>query len=75
MDLGDTMAQATPCCVHLRCKSMYYRGDERPGMLHHENAMTYWCAKTNEDVGPDGEAVLHLQCQAGRACHEKAPSI
>lgn len=54
-----------PCCSHLRCKSMYYRSDERPGMLHVEEAMCYWCGLTNVEVGPDRQPVYHEGCQEG----------
>ncbi len=60
-----------PCCRQLRIKSMYYRTDERPGCLHDEEAMGYWCAHTNEAMGPDGQAACHATCQAGRRCFEK----
>lgn len=64
-----------PCCAHLRCKSMYYRRDERPGMLHDEEAMGYWCALTNVDEGPDRGAVSHEDCQPGRPCHQPGPPL
>ena len=32
--LNETSAPPRTCCVRLRCKSMYYRPDERPGKLH-----------------------------------------
>ena len=70
IDMGSCDAEPTPCCKHLRCKSMYYRGDERPGLLHHEDAMGYWCLRTNEPTGPDDGAALHRLCQPGRTCHE-----
>lgn len=57
-----------PCCTHLRCKSMYYRSDERPGMLHPSEAMDYWCHHTNGKSGPDGAGTTHSACQAGREC-------
>lgn len=59
------------CCVNLRCKSMFYRSDERPGLLHDEEAMGYWCSDTNTDLGPDDNATSHSGCQPGRACFRK----
>jgi len=50
---GSMFDDPTPCCAKLRCKSMYFRADERPGMLHHEEAMDYWCSDTNGNRGPD----------------------
>ena len=57
-----------PCCRHLRMNSMFYRDDERPGLLHDEEAMGYWCMETNEATGPDGQAATHRRCQPGRGC-------
>jgi len=65
---GSMFAEPTPCCAKLRCKSMYFRADERPGMLHHEEAMDYWCEDTNASRGPDRRDVLHPLCQPGRGC-------
>lgn len=64
----DAMSQPTPCCLELRCKSLTYRADERPGMVHASETMTYWCALTSTDDGPDRELVEHGACQPGRAC-------
>ena len=32
--LNDSSLPPMPCCVRLACKSMMYRSDERPGLLH-----------------------------------------
>ncbi len=74
MEFGDCLTEPTPCCVHLRCKSLHIRSDERPGMIHHEEAMDYWCSRTSRNVGPDRDDVVHPLCQAGRACFEPGPS-
>ena len=58
------------CCVHLRCKSLYDSGLERPGLLHLSNTMTYWCNHTQEALGCDHEAANPLTCQPGRRCCE-----
>jgi len=60
----------TPCCTRLRCKTMYCRSDERAGLLHASETMTYWCSHTNEDIGKDGEIATHAECQPGRGCYE-----
>ncbi len=73
MDALDPQQQPLPCCVQLRCKSMYYRADERPGLLHNEESMGYWCALTNTDLGPDGTATSHSKCQPGRSCYKEGP--
>lgn len=58
-----------PCCRNLRCKSMFYRADERPGLLHASTTMSYWCHCTNDHLGPDEKPVGHPACQEGRSCH------
>ncbi len=58
------------CCTHLRCKSLYYSGIERPGLLHESDAMTYWCNETQESVGCDGGDTDPFVCQSGRDCCE-----
>ncbi len=58
------------CCIHLRCKSLYYSGVERPGLLHLSNVMTYWCNHTQEALGCDQKEATPLSCQPGRKCYE-----
>ena len=58
------------CCVHLRCKSLYYSGVERPGLLHESDVMTYWCNHTQEVLGSDGKEANPFVCQPGRKCCE-----
>ncbi len=57
-----------PCCPLLRCKSMYYRDDERPGKLRDDESMGYWCEKTSDSIGPDNILASHRNCQAKRGC-------
>lgn len=57
-----------PCCVHLRCKSMYYRPDERPGLLHYSDTQNYWCGQTHERTGPDDTDANPKLCQSSRDC-------
>jgi hypothetical protein len=59
------------CCSHLRCKSMYYNPDERPGKLHESDVMTYWCMHTQSPVGPDKQDAWPSLCQSHRACYER----
>lgn len=68
-------SQPRPCCLHLRCKSMYYRADERPGFLHVNRAMGYWCQHTNEKLGPDETLAEPAECQSGRTCYESPPDL
>jgi hypothetical protein len=53
-------------CRHLRSKEMYYQplsqqDDEFSSGL-------YWCNKTQESFGPDGDCVSKEKCCAARAC-------
>lgn len=56
------------CCVHLRCKSMYYRPDERPGLLHLSDTQVYWCGRTLDRTGPDERVATPPDCQSSRSC-------
>lgn len=58
-----------PCCIHLRCKSMYYRSDERPGRLHDSDVMPHYCLRTHNPVGPDDRDARPTMCQPGRSCY------
>jgi hypothetical protein len=62
------------CCANLRCKSMYYRPDERPGLLHDSDTMPHYCLKTQAISGPDDKAARPSLCQPGRACYEAEES-
>ena len=64
----------TPCCVRLRSKTMFCRSDERPGLLHASDSVTYWCQLTNEDTGPDAKVTSHALCQPGRTCFTRDES-
>jgi hypothetical protein len=52
---------------------MTYRTDERPGRLHYDESMTYWCDRTNDPIGPDRDIATHPLCQHGRKCFEPGP--
>ncbi len=59
------------CCVHVRCKTMYYSGVERPGLVHESGVLTYWCNLTQRTgFGKDGGDVAPSICQPGRSCCE-----
>ena len=57
------------CCVRLCCKSMSYRPDERPGLLHYSDTHTYWCNVTMDPLGPDQTDANPKLCQPHRSCH------
>ena len=73
MSTIDTLGRTEPipCCSNLRCKSMYYGSEERPGRLHESEVMTYWCIHTQSALGPDREEAFPSSCQPGRACYGK----
>jgi hypothetical protein len=56
----------TPC-RHLRCKEMYFRppGQEDDG----HGSGVYWCAKSQEAFGPDGQPVGRQDCCKQRSCY------
>lgn len=58
-------------CMHLRHKLMYV--DERHaqrGMVDvNSDTRVYWCAKTQEALGPDQQHVAPDVCSNGRACY------
>lgn len=64
-------AKPLSCCVLLRCKSMDYRPDERPGRAHESDVMTYWCNATQDPEGPDGQTCRPTLCQPGRSCYKR----
>lgn len=66
--MSYAMSKPTACCNQLRCKSLFYRADERPGWLHASDTMTYWCARTLTNEGPDGQPVEHAPCSTSRPC-------
>lgn len=54
-------------CRYFRSKEMYYQG---VGGEEDEFASgVYWCIKTHEGFGPDGQDVGKTACCAGRKCY------
>jgi hypothetical protein len=60
--------QQTGPCQFLRSKEMFY---EQPGTESDDlfAGGTFWCARTQEAFGPDGEAAGKSECQCGRSCY------
>lgn len=52
-------------CRNLRSKEMYYEAAEEDEYA----SGVYWCTKTHENFGPDGEAVSKKRCCEGRTCY------
>jgi hypothetical protein len=66
MDAPETSAPQLPApCRNLRCKEMYYHGQVEDEFA----SGVYWCSKTQENFGPDGEPAGKTDCCAGRSCY------
>lgn len=67
MNDPKTSAQAPCVCRYLRSKEMYYQP-----MGQEEDAFSggaYWCSKSQESFGPDGNAADRQECLPGRGCY------
>ena len=54
-------------CRDLRCKEMFY---EAPGTPEDEfSSGIYWCVRTQENSGPDGQPCSKCECGPERACY------
>jgi len=59
------------CCVHLRHKMMYCDARQMtPGRVDDSSdTRVFYCVKTMQALGPDGETVSPKECASGnRAC-------
>ena len=58
-------------CLHIRHKLMYC--DDRhatPGLVDDTSSTrVFFCVKTQEVLGPDGQPVHPSDCRPGRACY------
>ena len=53
-------------CKYLRCKEMFHEDPGQP-----EDNFTsgdFWCSKTHEAFGPDGNAAEQTECKPARSC-------
>ncbi len=72
---GTPERRYVPACTLLRAKTMYYRPedqDQPPGMVVDSDVNGYWCAETQDAIGPDQRACNPKSCQAGRECFRTA---
>ena len=53
-------------CRHLRCKEMYYQAPDDDAFA----SGIYWCGKTQENSGPDGQSCSKCECGPERACYQ-----
>jgi hypothetical protein len=60
----ETPAPISFPCRHLRSKEMFYQGDEEDEF----SSGIYWCLRTQEPVGPDGEPAGKKDCCMERSC-------
>ncbi|MBX3359643.1 MAG: hypothetical protein KF745_14585 [Phycisphaeraceae bacterium] len=65
-----------PTCPHLRHKMMYC--DERqstPGLVDDtSDTRVFFCIKSMDQFGPDGQPVRPRSCQGGRSCYGGSPA-
>lgn len=52
-------------CRSLRSKEMYYHGSETDEF----SSGLFWCQKTHESFGPDGQPAAKPECCGNRACY------
>jgi hypothetical protein len=62
---GRASVPASPC-RNLRSKEMYYAYGQEDDEFA---SGCFWCAKTQEGFGPDGQAVSKAECCNGRTCY------
>lgn len=58
-------------CTNLRHKMMYLDERQRQVGLVDDSSDTrvFWCVRTQESLGPDGEAVSAKRCSPNRGCY------
>ncbi len=54
-------------CRYLRSDTMFYGADG--GSLEGSADGVFWCEKTRETFGPDGEGTGKKDCRAERSCY------
>ncbi|MBC8329699.1 MAG: hypothetical protein ISR76_00610 [Planctomycetes bacterium] len=75
---GTPERRYVPACALLRAKSMYYHGQDQaqaPGVVVDSDVNGYWCAQTQDAIGPDQRGCAPASCQAGRGCFRPAVDV
>jgi hypothetical protein len=54
-------------CRNLRSKEMYHQPHDQAE--DEFSSGLYWCGKTCENFGPDGQSVGKSECCTGRSCY------
>ena len=66
MSNSDSAPQFQAACPNLRSKEMYHQA---PGPDDDQfSSGLFWCARTQESFGPDGQPVSKGDCCNGRQC-------
>lgn len=67
MSASENSPETRPSCHNLRSKEMFHQsfGQEDDAF----SSGLYWCAKTQEAFGPDGQATGKTECCKGRSCY------
>jgi hypothetical protein len=65
MEAAETSARIEIPCRHLRNKEMYYDAPDDDAYA----SGLWWCTKTHEAYGPDGQSVGKKECCEGRQCY------
>lgn len=64
--IAESLKMQIPC-KYLRTNNMYYTDAEQEDQ--HSSNSVFWCTKTHEAFGPDGEPASKTDCCAERKCH------
>jgi hypothetical protein len=69
MNETESAPQFEIACLNLRSKEMYHQaaGQEEDQFC----SGLYWCGRTNETFGPDGQPVGKSECSGGRPCYAR----
>ena len=66
---SSPVASTTPVpCRHIRSKETYYQPAGAPE--DEFSSGIYWCVKTQECIGPDGQGCSKCECGPERACYQ-----
>jgi len=68
--IDESAPVTTPPCMHLRSKSMYVEGTQRPS----ENSPC-WCNQTQHVLGPDQQFAGARNCTTGRECYRPSMEV
>ena len=68
---GAGLKVLTKRCEAMRWKGMFIDADD-DSSVQLSNSRIYWCAYTQNPLGPDGEVVDEDICTASRKCYDQA---